>query len=447
MVAAPVRKGNIDVRLTALGSVVPRNSVVVRTRVDGPLLRVLFKEGQIVKAGQLLAEIDPAPLKAAFDQVAGQLARDQALLQNAIVDLDRYKDLVATESVPRQQYETQQSTVRQYQGVVLADRAQVEAARLQLGYTRIVAPLTGQVGLRQIDPGNIVKASDANGLVSITQMDPITVVASIPENQVTALRQRMREDGAVPVEAWDSTLKTRLATGKLVSTDNQIDSATGTLKLKAEFANPDGVLFPNQFVNVRVQLGREADVIVIPQAAVQRGAQGTYVYAVNPDSSVNLRVITLGTADGERVAVASGLKEGERVVVDGADRLRDGAKVEVIDRFQTPAGKAPGEGRRNRGDGKGGDRKGGEGGAAAGAKAPPAGGGGKPAASEPAGAANPRPDGAAASSGDAEREERMRRFRYIMENGTDEQKAIARQRYRERMEAAKAAEGGAKAAP
>jgi multidrug efflux system membrane fusion protein len=480
VVPAPVRKATLDVRLTALGTVIPRNTVMVRTRVDGPLLRVLFKEGQVVKKGQLLAEIDPAPLKAALGQAEGQLARDQALLQNAFVDLDRYKLLMATESIPRQQYETQQATVRQIQGTVLTDRALVEAARLQLSYTRIVAPITGQVGLRQIDPGNIVRAGDANGLVTVTQMDPITVVASIPENQVAALLSRMREGKVVPVEAWDSTLKTRLASGKLLSTDNQIDSATGTLKLKAEFANADGMLFPNQFVNVRVQLGQEVDALVIPQAAVLRGAQGTYVYVVNQESVANLRVVTLGTADAERVAVKSGLKEGERVVVDGADRLREGAKVELVDRFATPAGKGPGEGRR-RGDGKGADGKWG-GKAAEPGSAEPARSGkaaapgegpaqeagiraegavrpGGPGRADAAGAAAPaaepaaRPDAAArADAGgglsDAEREERRRRFREIMENGTDEQKAEARQRFRARMEAAgKGAEGAGRPAP
>jgi multidrug efflux system membrane fusion protein len=475
-----VRQANVDVRLTALGTVVPRNSVVVRTRIDGPLLRVLFKEGEVVKKGQLLAEIDPAPLKAALEQAEGQLARDQAVLQNAFVDLDRYKGLMATESIPRQQYETQQATVRQIQGTVLTDRAQVEAARLQLSYTRIVSPLTGQAGLRQIDPGNIVKAGDANGIVTVTQMDPITVVASIPENQVAALRTRMREEAVVPVEAWDSTLKTRLASGKLLSTDNQIDSTTGTLKLKAEFPNKDGLLFPNQFVNVRVQLGQDVDALVIPQAAVQRGAQGTYVYVVNPESIVNLRVVALGTADGERVSIRNGLKEGERVVVDGADRLREGAKVELVDRFATPAGKGPGEGRR-RGEGKGGDGKWGgkatDGGADpaksgkggppveapsqdAGGKAEPA---SRPAASgkaESPGAAAPRaepaarseaatrPEATGAGSSDAEREERRRRFREIMENGTDDQKAEARQRFRARMEAAgKGGDGGGRPAP
>lgn len=480
VVPALVRKANVEVRLTALGTVVPRNTVVVRTRIDGPLLRVLFKEGEIVKKGQLLAEIDPAPLKAALEQAEGQLARDQALLQNAFVDLDRYKGLMATESIPRQQYETQQATVRQIQGTVLTDRAQVEAARLQLSYTRIVSPLTGQAGLRQIDPGNIVKAGDANGIVTVTQMDPITVVASIPENQVAALRNRMREEAVVPVEAWDSTLKTRLASGKLLSTDNQIDSSTGTLKLKAEFPNKDGTLFPNQFVNVRVQLGQENDALVIPQAAVLRGAQGTYVYVVNPDSVVNLRVVTLGTADGDRIAIRSGLKEGERVVVDGADRLREGAKVELVDRFATPAGKGPGEGRR-RGEGKGGDGKwggkSGDGGADAakgakggspaevpaqdaGGKAEPAQRPAAPGKAEVPGAAAPRADAAARgdtanrpeSTGtgpsDAEREERRRRFREIMENGTDEQKAEARQRFRARMEAAgKGGDGGGSGRP
>ena len=353
VLAATAYKGNIDVRLTALGTVTPRNNVTVRTRVDGPLLRVLFKEGQLVKAGDLLAEIDPLPLQASLTQAAGQLARDQALLQNAQIDLERYQGLMATDSIPKQQLDTQAATVRQYQGTVATDRGQVEAARLQLSYARILAPISGQVGLRLIDPGNIVRSGDSNGLVTITQLDPITVVSSIPEVSVPALLKRIREGGEVPVEAWDSGMKTMLAKGKLLSTDNQIDTSTGTLKLKAEFANPTGILFPNQFVNVRVLIGQDSDVVIVRQSAIQRGAQGTYVYVINADSSVSVRVVTLGTVDGERIAIASGLEVGERVVVDGADKLREGAKIEVIERnanANTP-GATPGKG-----DGKGGRR-------------------------------------------------------------------------------------------
>ena len=449
VVAALVRSESMDVRLAALGNVVPRNSVVVRSRVDGPLLRLHFKEGQQVKAGQLLAEIDPLPLQATMAQMNGQFARDQAQLQNAQIDLDRYKGLLATDSIARQQVDTQEAAVRQYQGVVAANRGQVDAARLQLGYTRITAPISGQVGLRQVDPGNIIRASDANGLVSITQMDPITVVFAIPEAQVATVIKRMREDATVPVEAWDNTQKIRLGAGKLISTDNQIDAATGTLKLKAEFANTDGLLFPNQFVHVRVLLGQETGLVVVPVPAVQRGSQGTFAYVVKPDSTVSMRPVKTGMVDGERIAIVSGLAAGERVVIDGADKLREGARVEVIDRNTPPPGaRPPGEGRR-RGEGKGkggGDAKGG----AADGKAAEAKPEGKPEArpdaKSGAGATTGRsavpalpPSGATSSAAspagapsDAEREERRRRNREIMEKGTEEQKAELRQRFRER---------------
>ncbi len=428
VVAATVRTESMDLRLAALGNVVPRNSVVVRSRVDGPLLRLHFKEGQQIKAGQLLAEIDPLPLQASMAQMTGQFARDEALLANAQIDLERYKGLLATDSIAKQQVDTQQATVRQYQGIVAGNRGQVDAAKLQLSYTRITAPISGQVGLRQVDPGNIIRASDANGLVSITQMDPITVVFAIPEAQVATVIKRMREETSVPVEAWDSTQKIRLGAGKLISTDNQIDASTGTLKLKAEFSNADGLLFPNQFVNVRVLLGQEKDLVVVPVPAVQRGSQGTFAYVVKADSTVSMRPVKTGTVDGERIAIASGLVAGERVVIDGADKLREGAKVEVVDRNTPPPGaRPPGEGRR-----KGGDTKGGG-------------------AAKPDGAATaaPTPTGpgksAAAPSDDADREERRRRFREVMENGTEEQKAEMRQRLRERQAAGGGAPG--KAAP
>jgi multidrug efflux system membrane fusion protein len=382
---AVVKTDTLDVRLTALGTVTPRNIVTVHTRVDGPLLNVHFVEGQMVKTGQLLAEIDPMPLKAALDQAQGQLMRDQALLANALVDLDRYKGLIATDSVPKQQYDTQVATVAQYKGIVLTDQGMVDSARLSLSWSRIVSPISGQVGLRQVDPGNIVKAADTTGLVIITQMDPTTVVAAIPEGQVPALLKRMRESADVPVEAWDAGVRRILATGKLLSTDNQIDTTTGTLKLKAEFANPNLVLFPNQFVNVRVLLGQETNAIVIPQSGVQRGSQqGVYAFVVKDDSTVTVRTIKLGTVDGERVGVTSGLNVGERVVIDGADKLKEGAKVVVVDRSATPAPGVPGMGDGSKsggkGGGKGGRHKGGGGGDRDAGKAPggaaPAGSGG-----------------------------------------------------------------------
>ena len=382
VIAATIRNETINVRLTALGTVTPRNNVVVRSRVDGPLLRLHFKEGDIVKAGQLLAEIDPLQLQAALTQSAGQLARDQALLQNAQIDLKRYQDLMATDSIAKQQVDTQASTVRQYEGVVATDRGQLEAARLQLSYARILAPISGQIGLRLVDPGNMVKAGDANGLVTITEMDPINVISAVPEASVAALRARIRDGGEVPVEAWDSGMKNLLARGKLVSTDNQIDVTTGTLKLKAEFVNTSGILFPNQFVNVRILIGQEPNAVVIRQAAIQRGAQGIYTYVIKDDSSVTVRVITLGTVDGERVAVTSGLAPGERVVMDGADKLREGAKVEVIDASVAAAATAPNPdaGRKGGRRGKGGEGgTGAPGGAASGGAAvtAPAGAGGE----------------------------------------------------------------------
>jgi multidrug efflux system membrane fusion protein len=411
VIAGTAARENIDIRLTALGTVTPRNSVVVRSRVDGPLLRVLFKEGQQIKAGELLAEIDPLPLQAALTQAAGQLARDQALLQNAQIDLERYQGLMATDSIPKQQLDTQAATVRQYQGVVATDRGQVEAARLQLGYARILAPLSGQVGLRLVDPGNIVKAGDTNGIVTITQLDPITVVSAVPEVSVPALLKRIREGGDVPVEAWDSGLKNLLVKGKLLSTDNQIDTSTGTLKLKAEFANSTGVLFPNQFVNVRILIGQETDAVVIRQAAVQRGAQGTYVYVIKDDATVTVRVVKPGTIDGERVAITSGLEPGERVVVDGADKLREGAKVEVIER--NASGMPPGL-EQSKGGGKGGRRgdKGGKGrpdGAGAGAAANGGAAPAAPAAGAVTGGADRAPSQDNANGGTGEGERRRRR--------------------------------------
>ncbi|HEX4329032.1 MAG TPA: MdtA/MuxA family multidrug efflux RND transporter periplasmic adaptor subunit [Burkholderiales bacterium] len=387
--AITVTKETLDIRLTALGTVTPRNNVTVRTRVDGPLLRVLFKEGQIVKTGDLLAEIDPLPLQAALTQMAGNLARDQALLQNAQIDLERYQGLMATDSIPKQQLDTQAATVRQYQGIVATDRGAVEAARLQLSYTRIFAPLTGKVGLRLVDPGNMVHASDSNGLVSITQLDPITVVAAIPEIAVQQLLQRINQGSDVPVEAWDSAMKGMLASGKLLSTDNQIDTATGTLKLKAEFGNASGVLFPNQFVNVRVLVGQDVDATVIHQSAVQRGAQqGTYVYLVNPDSTVSVRQIKLGTVDGDRMAVTAGLNVGDRVVSDGADKLREGAKVEVIEHSAAATPDAAPAGGDAKGSHKGRRGKGGDG---------SKGGKGSDAGNAGAGSGNTAPAGGAAS--------------------------------------------------
>jgi len=329
VVAAAASKGEIDVIMNGLGTATPLRTVTVRSRVDGELMRMLFVEGQLVKQGQLLAEIDPRPFQVQLAQAEGQLVRDRALLENAHLDLERYRALYAQDSIAKQQVDTQASLVRQYEGAVQVDSSQIDNAKLQLAYTRISAPVSGRVGLRLVDPGNIVRAGDANGLVVITQLQPVAVVFTVPQDSVPAVLKRMRSGETIPVEAWDREEKAMLAAGILASADNQVDPATGTVKLKAQYANDDGALFPNQFVNVRMKLDTLRDVIVIPSAAVQRGAQGLFVYLVGADKTVAQRPVKLGPTQGQKVAVTDGLAAGDLVVVDGMDRLRPGASVEV----------------------------------------------------------------------------------------------------------------------
>ena len=328
---ATIGTADIRVQVPAIGTVVPRNQAVVRARVDGPLLEVAFTEGQPVAAGEVLARIDPEPFKAALAQARGQLARDAALLKNAQLDLDRYKGLLAQDSIAKQQVDTQAALVQQYKGTVQADEAAVRSAELQFSYTTVRAPIAGRAGLRAVDPGNIVKASDAAGLVTIAQQSPITAVFAVPEDRLPAILQRLRGGQALRVEAWDRDLKTRLAEGRLLAVDSLIDSATGTVKLKAEYANRDGALFPNQFVNVRLLLDTLAGVVAVPTAAVQQGAKGSYVYRLGADGTVAAVPVKLGPADGPLAAVEAGLAAGDKVVVDGLDKLKDGAKVEAID--------------------------------------------------------------------------------------------------------------------
>jgi multidrug efflux system membrane fusion protein len=338
VVAASVQSGNMPIILTGLGAVTPLATVTVQSQISGQIQKILFKEGQLVKVGDPLFLIDPRPYQVALEQAEGALARDKALLDNAHIDLNRYQTLWSQDSIAEQQLATQKSLVAQDEGNVKTDQGQIDAAKLNLVYCHITSPIGGRVGLQQVNVGNYVTPSEPNGLVVITQMQPITVVFTVAEDSIPQLMKQVHAGQPLTATAWDRTVTTQLATGTLQSVDSQIDPTTGTIKLKAIFPNTDETLFPQQFVNVVLLLDTMHGATLVPQAAIQRGAPGTYVYVINPDSTVNVRKVTLGPGDANNITITQGLKAGERVVVDGADKLKDGAKVML------PQPKAPGAG-------------------------------------------------------------------------------------------------------
>jgi len=327
---APAHPGDMPVYLDGLGSVTAYYNVTVRSRVDGQLMSMPVREGQFVHAGDLLAEIDPRPFQAMLDQAAGQLAKDQATLDNARVDLERYKGLIAQAAIPQQQLDTQAATVGQLVGTVKSDQAAVESAKLNVTYSHIASPINGRVGLRLVDPGNMVHATDANGLIVIAQLQPITVVFTLPEDSIPRVMQKWHAGTALSVEAWNRDKTLKLASGHLATVDNQIDPNTGTLKLKAVFDNEENTLFPNQFVNARLLLETRKNQVIIPSVAIQRGSQGTFVYVVTSSSgapTAELRTVKVGLIEGNDASLDSGVQAGDSVVIDGADKLQPGSLV------------------------------------------------------------------------------------------------------------------------
>jgi len=329
VVAAKAVKGNIGVYVTGLGAITPIYTVTIKSRVDGQLMNVYFKEGDLVKEGDPLIEIDPRPYQAAVLQAEGQLKRDQALLANARVDLNRYQTLVVTSAIPEQQYATQKALVEQYEGTVENDQGLLDASKLNVTYCHITAPITGIVGLRLVDPGNIVHSTDANGMLVITQVQPISAIFTVSEDQLGPIIQRFRAHQTLQVDAWDHELTKRLASGSLATVDNLIDQTTGTVKLRAIFDNSNLTLYPNQFVNARLLQQEKTGVTLLPSAAIQRNSNTTYVYLVKADDTVTIRNIKVGTTEGDQSEITSGVSPGDIVVMTGVDKLQEGSQVAV----------------------------------------------------------------------------------------------------------------------
>ena len=363
-----VEKGDMPVTLTGLGTVTPLAMVTIKTQINGQLTEVAFQEGQMVKKGDFLAQIDPRPYQVALAQAQAQLAKDEATLKNAQLDMQRYRTLLAQNSIARQQADTQAATVQTSLATVQADQAQIDTQKLNLTYCRIVSPITGRVGLRLVDPGNYVQTGDANGIVVITEIQPMSVIFTLPEDKLPIVARQLRGGAKLPVTAFDRSGTIKLDTGRLDTIDNQIDTTTGTVKLRAIFDNSDQTLFPNQFVNAQLLVDTLRNTDLVPTAAIQRGAPGTFAYVVKPDETVTAQPVELGPGDNQRVAVTKGLQPGQLVVIDGADRLKDGAKVRLAPSAPPSAG-----------------------GAQPAAEAPVAAGGAQPAAAAPVAAGGAQP--------------------------------------------------------
>lgn len=336
VVVATARAGDLPVYFNGLGTVTAFNTVTVRSRVDGQITKINFQEGQYVHQGDALAEIDSRPFQVQLEQAEGQLAKDQAQLRDIQLNFDRAQLLFKEGVIPRQQVDSQQAQVAQYQGTIKADQAQVDNAKLQIAYSHITAPISGHVGLRLVDVGNMVRANDPNGLIVITQLQPIAVLFSLPQDQLPAVNSRIRAGAQLAVEAYDRDDTSKIATGKLLTIDNQIDTTTGTYKLKGVFGNENGLLFPNQFVNVHLLVDTKRNLTIVPTAAVLRGSQGAYVYAVNGDKTVKIQPVSIAQTTGNSIGLSAGLNSGDTVVIDGQDKLQDGSKV-----IPTPSSGAP----------------------------------------------------------------------------------------------------------